>query len=73
MIAKSRPMNPTENGIPTILYHYTPPPGALGIFSSRSVWATKVQFLSDAKEFKEAVGVARWHFGNKKTNAERNR
>ena len=69
MIAKSRPMNPTENGIPTILYHYTPPPGALGIFSSRSVWATKVQFLSDAKEFKEAVGVARWHFGNKKKHA----
>lgn len=64
--AISRPMNLTEHGIPAILYHYTPPPGILGILTSRSVWATKVQFLNDAKEFNEAVGVAGWYFDNKK-------
>lgn len=44
---------------PPILYHYTRQPGLLGIVQSRSIWATKTQYLNDSKEFRHAFDVAR--------------
>lgn len=38
-----------------ILYHYTDQTGFLGIFSNEEIWATKIQYLNDTKEF--ALGL----------------
>lgn len=50
------PEKPPEN---KLLYHYTNSEGLYGITSSGSMWATKLQFLNDIKEFKHAVDVAK--------------
>lgn len=42
-----------------LLYHYTDPTGLLGILKSRSVWATKIQYMNDAEEFAHAISVAK--------------
>ncbi len=47
-----------------ILYHYTNQEGFLGIFSSKTLWATKIHNLNDTKEFNHAielVNTAVWH------------
>lgn len=36
---------------PETLYHYTCQRGLLGIIENRELWATQIQFLSDAQEF----------------------
>jgi hypothetical protein len=36
---------------PPILYHYTSQDGLLGILDSKSIWASKVQYLNDEQEF----------------------
>lgn len=41
------------------LWHYTTMVGLVGIFSSRSVWATEARFLNDAGEIKWAAGLLR--------------
>lgn len=41
-----------------ILFHYTNQQGLLGIFESRSLWATKIQFLNDQQEMNHALELA---------------
>ena len=44
---------------PPSLYHYTDQRGLLGIIESCSLWATKVQYLNDFREFKLAINIAK--------------
>lgn len=39
-----------QGDAPELLYHYTDVPGLIGICSSRSLWATNLRFMNDAKE-----------------------
>ncbi len=41
-----------------ILHHYTSGNGLLGILESQSIWATKIQYMNDSKEFKHAIELA---------------
>ena len=43
---------------PHRLYHYTSADGLAGILASRVVWASAVQFLNDAREFRLAIDIA---------------
>lgn len=49
-----------------VLYHYTNSHGLFGITKSGSIWATKLQFLNDIKEFKHAVDVAKNELNSRK-------
>lgn len=40
------------------LYHYTTFSGALGILSSRSIWASCIHFLNDKEEFRHGITLA---------------
>src|SRR2546423_15568945 len=42
------------SSIPRELYHYTDAGGLLGILTSKSFWATDINFLNDATELKYA-------------------
>jgi len=42
----------------SLLYHYTSQQGLLGIFASRSIWATNTQYLNDHTEFVHALTFA---------------
>jgi hypothetical protein len=42
---------------PDLLYHYTSQTGLLGIINEEELWATKVHYLNDSKEFKLALGL----------------
>lgn len=44
---------------PPVLYHYTSIEGILGILSSGELWATKISYLNDRKEFKHAIDLGR--------------
>lgn len=44
---------------PSTLYHYTSQAGLLGITASRSVWASKIHYLNDGKEFALSVELVR--------------
>jgi hypothetical protein len=46
---------PLDPDFPTVLYHYTTQVGLLGILESRYIWATKIQFMNDATEFRTAI------------------
>ena len=37
--------------LPPRLYHYTSQEGLLGILSSKTLWATRIQYLNDSTEF----------------------
>jgi hypothetical protein len=41
------------------LYHYTSAEGLLGIVSSKSLWASGIQYLNDTAEFKHAESISR--------------
>lgn len=41
------------------LYHYTGPPGCIGIISGLQFWATQVQYMNDEKEVRHAADLAR--------------
>jgi len=43
---------------PKIVYHYTNSAGLLGIVKSRAIWATNIEYLNDANEFRYARDVA---------------
>src|SRR5579864_6760669 len=43
---------PPETRPPARLYHYTSQSGLLGILKSKTLWATRIQYLSDASEFR---------------------
>jgi hypothetical protein len=45
--------------LPPILYHYTSEDGLLGILESKSIWASKVQYLNDEQEFKLGLDRAK--------------
>lgn len=46
---------PLDPDFPTVLYHYTTQVGLLGILDSGYIWATKIQFMNDATEFRTAI------------------
>jgi len=43
---------------PNLLYHYTNVAGLHGIVNSKSLWATQIQYMNDAKEYGHAVELA---------------
>lgn len=43
--------------LPRRLYHYTSQAGLLGILASRSLWATRIEFLNDSTEFRYAIDL----------------
>lgn len=40
-----------------LVYHYTTPEGLKGIIENRCIWATNVNYLNDASEYKHGVDV----------------
>jgi hypothetical protein len=55
---------------PAMLYHYTRQPGLLGIVQSRSIWATKTQYLNDSQEYRHAFDMARREIDDLTSTAE---
>lgn len=48
-----------EPSTPKRLYHYTDQIGFLGIIEKKELWATKILYLNDSKEFRKAMDIAR--------------
>jgi hypothetical protein len=44
---------------PEILYHYTSQDGLIGMLNKKTIWASKIQYLNDSKEFALALDLAR--------------
>jgi len=44
---------------PEILYHYTSQTGLKGMLNTKTIWASKIHYLNDSKEFALALGLAR--------------
>ncbi len=44
---------------PETLYHYTSQEGLIGILKSHCIWASKVHYMNDSKEFSMALDLAR--------------
>ena len=42
-----------------ILYHYTSGTGLLGILNADAIWATKIHFMNDTREFRHAIDLAK--------------
>src|SRR5215208_2972619 len=42
---------------PEILYHYTSQSGLIGILNTRSIWASKIHYLNDSREFALALAL----------------
>ncbi len=53
-----------SSDLPDTLFHYTSQDGLLGICSSRSIFATKVQYLNDEAEFRYGLDLARDAIGD---------
>lgn len=51
------------------LYHYTNQSGLIGILNSKTLWASKMQYLNDASEFSHALKVANRVVSGKKESA----
>ena len=51
--------NELQGDMPELLYHYTDMAGLIGICSSRSLWATNLRFMNDAKELSHAWNLMR--------------
>lgn len=49
------------------LYHYTDLNGIAGIISSKTLWATRINYLNDYKEFMHAVGIAKGVINSRKS------
>ncbi|KQN51236.1 hypothetical protein ASE99_24270 [Serratia sp. Leaf51] len=49
---------PDVNVLPRMLYHYTDQAGFLGIAGNQELWATKIQYLNDNREFNLAADIA---------------
>lgn len=47
-----------ERKRPEILFHYTSPAALYGIVLSKTLWATNIHYLNDAKEFRHAIEIA---------------
>ena len=52
-------LNPFNQTPPSILYHYTSQVGLIGILRQREIWASKIHYLNDSKEFSLALDLAR--------------
>src|SRR5882724_4204960 len=55
---------------PEMLYHYTSQEGLIGILNSRCIWASKVHYMNDSKEFSMALDLARTEL-NRRLETER--
>ena len=44
---------------PEILYHYTSQAGLIGMLHTKTIWASKIHYLNDSKEFALALKLAR--------------
>jgi hypothetical protein len=53
---------------PTHLFHYTSPPGLIGIVSSKKIWATHASFMNDTKELHHAIDYAKNAIFNRLNN-----
>ena len=45
--------------LPPILYHYTSQTGLIGMLNTKTIWASKIHYLNDSKEFALALKLAR--------------
>jgi hypothetical protein len=45
--------------LPPILYHYTSQIGLIGMLNTKTIWASKIHYLNDSKEFALALDLAR--------------
>jgi hypothetical protein len=45
--------------LPPILYHYTSQTGLIGMLNTKTIWASKIHYLNDSKEFALALCLAR--------------
>jgi hypothetical protein len=52
-----------------VLYHYTSADGLYGIVNNKTLWATQIQYLNDAKEFLHAVDLADFEVNRLKIKA----
>jgi hypothetical protein len=48
-----------SSDLPEILYHYTSQTGLKGMLNKRTIWASKIHYLNDSKEFRLALELAR--------------
>jgi hypothetical protein len=48
-----------DNSPPETLYHYTTQEGFLGILKSDELWASKIHYMNDAREFELGLNIAR--------------
>ena len=44
---------------PEILYHYTSQLGLIGMLNTKTIWASKIHYLNDSREFELALDLAR--------------
>ena len=54
--------------LPEILYHYTSQDGLIGMLNKKTIWASKIHYLNDSKEFRLALDLARCEL-NKRISA----
>lgn len=52
------PLQIVEDGVPSVLYHYTTGEGALGIISNHTLRFTDIRFLNDASEIRYGLEIA---------------
>lgn len=50
---------------PGTLYHYTTQIGLMGIFRTRSIWASNIHYLNDAMEYRQTLELAKSVLTNK--------
>jgi Protein of unknown function (DUF2971) len=48
-----------NSDLPPILYHYTSQTGLKGMLNKKTIWASKIHYLNDSKEFALALELAR--------------
>ena len=48
-----------NSDLPEILYHYTSQTGLKGMLNKKTIWASKIHYLNDSKEFALALKLAR--------------
>jgi hypothetical protein len=48
-----------NSDLPEILYHYTSQTGLIGMLNTKKIWASKIHYLNDSKEFALALDLAR--------------
>jgi len=46
-----------NSATPKILYHYTSQDGLIGILKDRNLWASKIHYMNDSKEFSQTLHI----------------